>query len=74
MRTRNQGILSASGGGYKSLLAYTSDDSQSTVDCALTKAIMETDPEFARILSAWPTISAPLKAAILAIVGSARSP
>lgn len=74
MRTCNQGILSASGGGYKSLLANTSDDFQSTVERALTKAIMETDPEVARILAAWPTISVPLKAAILAIVDSARSP
>src|SRR5262245_10987533 len=31
-----------------------------------------TDPDLARIFEAWPALSAPIKAAVLALVGTAR--
>jgi anti-sigma-K factor RskA len=34
-------------------------------------ARMREDPDFARVVEAWPTLSAPIKAAVLALLGAA---
>ena len=43
-------------------------------DCALTKPAPEVDPQLARLLAARPSLSEPIKAAILALVKSAGTP
>jgi len=59
----------------------TSDDSASSLAPRLApepeKASLRDapiDPELARVLAAWPALAGPIKAAILALVGSASTP
>jgi hypothetical protein len=63
------------------LTAMSSTDSDSVVarrvalgqaNSALDSA--STDPDLARVLAAWPAISAPIRTAILALVASASAP
>jgi hypothetical protein len=65
--------MSAVDGGCKPLPANTSADSLSAGDRALTKPTPETDPDLARVAAAWPGLAGPIKAAILALVGSAAA-
>ena len=45
-------------------------ESSITVDTASPAGLMPTDPDFARVAAAWMMLSAPLKAAILALIDS----
>jgi hypothetical protein len=48
----------------------TSADSFRAGDRALTKPDTASDPELARVLAAWPSLSEPIRAAILALVAA----
>jgi hypothetical protein len=62
----NQNLLVASA---NLLHANTSDDCSRRLDRALTKAV-ESCPDLARIVHAWPTLPEPIRRAVLALIAA----